>query len=113
MPKRWTRSSMITSPCHINMSHRLRSDHFTDRRVEIGPAVAATHDVLEIFLQRHRVLHRILDDCAHQIAGKARCVDAAAAKVSSLRPGADADGNRLRGRERTGDGLELHLAIER
>src|SRR5215831_18820280 len=99
MPKRWTRSS-------------IGSHHFTDRRIEIGPAVTAAHHVLEIFLQRDRILHRILHHRAHQIAGEARRIDAAAAEMRGLGPGADTNGNRLRGRERAGDGLELHLAVE-
>src|SRR5262249_54867219 len=100
LPKRGTRSSMALH-------------HGADRGVQIGPVLALPHHVLEILLQGDGVLHRVLHHRADEVGGEARGIDLAVAEMAGLGPGANADRDRLGGRERAGDGLELHLAVQR
>ena len=44
------------------------SDHLAYGAVEIIPAVAASHHVFEVFLQRHEILHGVLDDGPTRLA---------------------------------------------
>src|SRR5262245_5469969 len=89
------------------------SYHLANGPVEVAPLLALAHHGLEVFLQDDLVLHGVLDDGAHEIGGKARCVDGARAEMASLGPSTDGDRDGFRRRQRTRWRFEFEFAIER
>src|SRR6187431_2937588 len=79
--------------------------------VEIFPAVAFLDHGLQVFAPDHRVLHRVLDDCADQPRRHVVRLQTTVAEVTRQRHAVGDDADGLGRRQRAARRLELRLAV--